>query len=373
MKIVFDARWIKAQSSGIGVYAREIMRRLPALAPGYEVVFLTREMFAHGPMSWKSQLLLPGYLDRIGADVFHSPNYMVPYLWRGKIVANIHDVIPLAVGGYAPKSLTSRLKWLYKWCLKMTVRRASAVVTVSMSARDDLVRVLGLKGGEVEKIKVVYNGADVGIEQNREIAKLRNRGICDGGENDRRGCLSYIDRPVACRTLLYVGRMDPYKNVPGLVCAFADAKKRVAFPLKLVIAGSHDPRYPDARAEAERLGVAEDVVFTGHVSDTELAALYRESDLLTHFSSYEGFGLPIVEAMRAGLPVICTDGGSQPEVAGGAAEVVKAGDESAMTGAMVDLLNDPARMDKMREAGYARAGFFTWDKCAAETVKLFNS
>jgi len=166
--------------------------------------------------------------------------------------------------------------------------------------------------------------------------------------------------------------MDPYKNVPGLVRAFAQARKRVPFPLKLTVAGASDPRYPEAREEAARLGAADDVAFAGHVSDAELAALYRGSDLLAHFSSYEGFGLPIVEAMRAGLPVICTDGGSQPEVAGGAAVVVPAGDEEAMARAVADVLMSPEKTGAMREAGRVRAAFFTWDKCAEETAEVLK-
>jgi glycosyltransferase involved in cell wall biosynthesis len=119
--------------------------------------------------------------------------------------------------------------------------------------------------------------------------------------------------------------------------------------------------------------VTDDIVFAGHVSDAELAALYRESDLLAHFSSYEGFGLPIVEAMRAGLPVVCTDGGSQPEVAGDAAEIVKAGDELALSGAIADILSSPEKMLGMRARGPARAANFSWEKCARETLAALLS
>jgi len=175
MRIVFDARWIRAQSSGIGVYAGEMSRRLPALMPDFEFVFMDSQMFPHGPLSWKSQLLLPKWLDKTGADVFHSPNYMIPYFWKGRIVANIHDVIPLAVAGYAPKSLTSRFKLLYKFCLKSTALKADAIITGSESARGDLVRILKLDGGVATKIKVIYDGADGG--GNRGTPEIRKRGM----------------------------------------------------------------------------------------------------------------------------------------------------------------------------------------------------
>ena len=379
MKIVFDARWIKRMSSGIGVYAREMMRHLPALAPDCEFVFLfqsqesaddaflnarmygnTRaEIVPFGPMSFKNQLQLPKLLNGLDADVFHSPNYMIPYYWkrkdgktRGRIIANVHDVIPLAVEDYAPRSLTSKFKFLYKYCLRRTVGTAATVITGSASARNDLIRILKLPEKAQGKIRVIWDGAD--------------------GEGAQPSRVSFDADDSRPRRLLYVGRSDPYKNVAGLVRAFADAQKRVPFTLKLYIAGAPDPRYPEAQEEAEELGVGSDVVFTGHISDSDLAALYRESDLLTHFSSYEGFGLPIVEAMRAGLPVVCTDGGSQPEVAGGAAEIVKAGDELSLAGAIADILSSPEKLLAMRTAGLARAKIFSWEKCAQETAKALT-
>ena len=380
MKIVFDSRWIKEKSSGIGVYAREMMRRLPALMPDSEFVFLFQSQAAaemalgegaaaalggatsckivpFGPMSAKNQLFMPKLLREMGADIFHSPNYMIPYTAFGHCqpplaVVNIHDVIPLVVENYAPKSRTSRMKFIYKFCLRQTVKHAAMVITGSESAKKDLSQTLNLPWRLSEKIHVIYDGADGGNAQPAPVA--------------------FDSDSARPRRLLYVGRMDPYKNVAGLVRAFADAEKRVPFPLKLTIVGATDPRYPEARDEAERLGVANHVDFADHVPDAELARLYCESDLLTHFSSYEGFGLPIVEAMRSGLPVICTNGGSQPEVAGGAAEIIKAGDELSMAGAIADLLCAPAKMLDMRAAGLERAKTFTWSKCAAETAKQLS-
>jgi glycosyltransferase involved in cell wall biosynthesis len=167
--------------------------------------------------------------------------------------------------------------------------------------------------------------------------------------------------------------MDPYKNVHGLVEAFAQARRRVAFPLRLVVCGPPDDRYPEARLAAQRLGVADDVRFTGFVSDEELARLYATADLLVHPSRYEGFGLQLVEAMKCGLPVCCTDGGSQPEIAGDAAVVVKAGDSLAMAEAVADILGDPAKQERMKAAGLARARNFEWNVCAERTAAIYRT
>ena len=380
MRAVFDSRWIYERPSGIGVYAREMMARLPGLLPELDFVFLfsdaaleQRHMaplaglrnvqpmrFPRGPLTLGSQLRLPGLLRELRPALFHTPNYMMPFLAfpdspgrAMKCIVNIHDVIPLVVEGYAPNSRTSRFRGVFRFCLAQSVRRADVVVTGSDASRRDLIASLALGTREAAKIQVVYDGA--------------------GG---RLGELAHdpVKTDAATpRTLLYVGRMDPYKNVHGLVEAFAQARRRVAFPLRLVVCGPPDDRYPEARLAAQRLGVADDVRFTGFVSDEELARLYATADLLVHPSRYEGFGLQLVEAMKCGLPVCCTDGGSQPEIAGDAAVVVKAGDSLAMAEAVADILGDPAKQERMKAAGLVRARHFEWDVCAERTAALYRT
>ena len=175
------------------------------------------------------------------------------------------------------------------------------------------------------------------------------------------------------RTLLYVGRMDPYKNVTLLVEALREIRALCPFPVRLRVVGPKDPRYPEAELRAAELGLSDAVEFTGFVSSAELAEAYRTADLLTHPSRYEGFGLQLVEAMRAGLPVLCTDGGSQPEVAGAAAVVVPRDDAHAFAEAAAALLRDPARLRALQTRGFARAPQFSWDRAARETLAVFRA
>ena len=175
------------------------------------------------------------------------------------------------------------------------------------------------------------------------------------------------------RTLLYVGRSDPYKNVPLLVEAFAAARARAPWPLRLVVAGSRDPRYPEAEDRARALGVADAVAFAGALPFPELVSCYREADLLVHPSRYEGFGLQIAEAFASGLPVICSDGGAAPEVAGVAARVVPlAGGAPAFAEAILSLLSDSAELARLREAGLRRAASFTWERAAREIAAAYD-
>ncbi len=377
---VIDARLVNEAPSGIGVYATEMLARIPRLAPdlrflalfrsaairtaamrGNASANLTAAILPYGPFSPQSQLLLPFFLRRAGAALYHTPNFIMPYLafprslgGRCRCIANIHDLIPLVVANYAPNSRTSKFRGVYRACVRETVRRSHAIVTGSQAAKADIVRVFGLDAMAAARCHVVFDGADLPAAAGHTPVKR-------------------VDDFASPRLLVYVGRMDPYKNIPLLVDAFARIRAACPFPVRLKVIGPKDPRYPEAERRAAELGVADDIVFTGFVTDAELAEAYRTADLLTHPSRYEGFGLPLVEAMAAGTPVLCTAGGSQPEVVGDAAAVVPADDSAAFADAAVAILCSPARQEELRRLGRARAGRFSWDETAHATLALYRA
>ncbi len=379
--MTLDARWIDPKPSGIGVYTRELIARLPRLAPDAAFRLLFRDAglaarttaeagvdgldnvevvtLPYGVFDPGGQLRLPWALRRLRCEVFHSPNYLIPYLafpagrpGRIRCVTTLHDVIPLLFRDHAPRSRKNRMFRLFVGCLRQSVRRSDAVLTVSEASRRDLVTALRLPPGDAQRVQTIYNGAGAGL--------------------DDRGRKPVAARPEEPRTLLYVGRLDPYKNVPLLVEAFAALRRRHPAPLRLQVVGPPDPRYPEAQRTAQRLGVAQEIRWTGFVSDEELAEAYRQADLLVHPSRYEGFGLQLVEAMRCGLPVVCTDGGAQPEVVGDAAVVVPAGDATALADAVAGLLADPGRLLDLQRRGLARAARFDWDRTAAEVLAVYR-
>lgn len=380
MNVVLDARWVLPEPSGIGIYTRELLARLPALEPSWQfrVLFRSRlvadrtlseaglqgrsnvhpTLLPYGVFAPSGQVRLPLALRRWRCDLYHSPNYMVPYLafprgraGRIRCVTTIHDVIPLIMPDHAPKSRKSRLFPLFVRCLRESVLRSDAVLTVSEASRRDLIASLRLGGDTATRIHVVHNGV--------------------GGTFSAEGRKPVATDPSAPRTLLYVGRLDPYKNVVRLVEAFAAVRGRLPFPLRLVLVGPPDRRYPEAANRALELGVVDAVRFTGFVTDSELTEAYRTADLLVHPSRYEGFGLQLVEAMRCGLPVLCTDGGAQPEVAGDAAVVVPANDTPALAAAMESLLTSPTRLCDLQRLGLVRATHFDWDSTAARTADVY--
>lgn len=382
---VFDARWVLPAPSGIGVYARELALRLPGLlaADGWRFAFLVRpdaprsfvdSLRALGPectvvevtappLSPKGMLFLPRLLRNLGADLFHAPNFVVPIasLRRGggaklRCVATIHDAIPLVVPDYAPASRTARMKPLFRMLLKAAATRADAVFSVSATSMLDIANALGLGMRDRARMRAVWNGVDPEFS---EIGRNRPPPRSPDGRSPA--------------TLLYVGRMDPYKNVPMLVEAFAAARAESPLPLKLVIAGSTDERYPEAERLAKSLGVSDCIEFTGGVPFSRLLELYRTADLLVHPSRYEGFGLQIAEAFASGLPALCSDGGALPEIAGDAAAVEPlAGGATAWGRRIARLINDPEALARMQKAGLERAAEFSWDRAAAAIAEAYR-
>ncbi len=381
MNVVLDARWINREPSGIGIYTRELLARLPRLAADwhFRILFRSPELawkalaeagladrpnvepvvLSYGIFSPEGQVRLPVALRRWNSRLFHSPNYLLPYLAfprrrRGRIrcVTTIHDVIPLLFPDHAPRSRKTRLFALFVRCLRESVLRSDAVLTVSEASRRDMVRALKLGERDAARVRVVYNGVSCAFQA--------------------QGRKAFATDPSAERTLLYVGRMDPYKNVVLLVEAYAQARARLPFPLRLRMVGAPDPRYPEALERARALGVEDGVRFTGFLDAKGLSEAYRNADLLVHPSRYEGFGLPLLEAMRSGLPVLCTDGGAQPEVVGDAAAVVPAGDRDALAAALGELLTCPARLEELQRRGQDRATCFHWDKTAQQVLEAYR-
>lgn len=382
MKIVVDARWIGPTPSGIGVYARELLRRLPFLAPSWkwhllfqtealrdsvlktcglqECENVTSEIIPYGIFSLTGILFkLPAKLISLSCDLFFSANFMIPYpaFSRGTpragapiCVSTIHDAIPIIVKNYAPRSKKSRMLPLFRHCLRMATSHSAAVITVSDTSRRDIIKALKLPANEASRIRTIYNGADAAY--------------CPSLKDDR--------ETAPTKVILYVGRLDPYKNVVTLVRAFAELHRKIETPVHLLLIGPADDRYPEAKNIAHDIGILDHVTFIHSATARELLSAYRAASILVSPSSYEGFGLPIIEAMKCGTPVICTTGGAQPEIADKAAIVIPPNDTAALMEAMRRILSSSELREKMAADGLQRARDFDWDKTAEKTLALFK-
>ena len=377
MKIGIDARWIFRETSGIGVYTAELIRHLAQIDRGNDyTLFFDRadamrqtqaELGALGAANFKTcdagcgifslrgQVKMPSLIKRLELDVFHSTNYMLPLpaFPRGRrgrtaAVITIHDLIPLVSPSAAPRALKARLMPLYRRLMREVVERSRLVITVSEHSRNDIIARLQCPP---ERVAAIPEGVAPRFrppaDSSRRFARRK-------------------------KVVLWVGRRDPYKNLPGLIEAFAilRASSREALELRLV--GPEDRRYPEADTLISALGLAGSVTKVGPVSDSAIVAEYQNASVFALPSFYEGFGLPVLEAMACGVPVVCSNRCSLPEICADAALLVEPGDSSALAAAMNRVLADPRLAMDLSARGLGQAAKFSWPETARRTLRAYE-
>jgi glycosyltransferase involved in cell wall biosynthesis len=244
-----------------------------------------------------------------------------------------------------------RLRPLWNLWFRAQCASARAVITVSDFSRQELLEFLPLPQAKVHRI---YNGVQPSTTT-LTAADVRSRfGL--------RGLI-----------ISYIGRHDPYKNIAGLIRAFRHLCQESASEVTLVIGGKIDPRYPEAQRLAASLGLERRVVFTDYLDDATRLALLRASSLFVFASRYEGFGLPPLEAMTEGIPVVASNAASLPEILGDAALFVAPDDVEGLARAMRIVLSNPALAQRLSKAGRERAAQFTWQACASAHLALYES
>lgn len=371
LHIVIDARWIFPKISGIGYYTQELIgaiaraisphrftllfsdtsvRDRTAAATGFDQnnAFRT-EIVTRGPYAPANHFAMPPLLRGLGADVYHSTNAMLPFCPLGRIkrVVTIHDLIPLLFRDHAPRAKKNRFYPVYKWLMHQTAAKADLIIAVSESTRNDIMAHLAIPAKRSDKVRVIYEGV-------RPEYTPAKRAPHDGV------------------VFLFVGRRDPYKNLPMLVESVAELRKE-GLPARLRVVGSDDPRYPEARERSAALGVDPFIEWSGYIPEEQLVSAYQQADVYVLPSRYEGFGLPVLEAMACGTPVICSKTSSLPEVAGDSALLIDPAVPSTLTAAMRRLINEQALRDDLSRRGRLRAARFSWDDTAVATLAAYES
>ncbi|MEM8782832.1 MAG: glycosyltransferase family 1 protein [Planctomycetota bacterium] len=356
--LTIDARYLAQPPSGIPRYTANLLDAIRVADPARKVRVLTHPVGplpetlanhgpfdvvvdAHRPRTPGEPLRWRKRLRRLRPSVLHCPDAFAP-LWLGpRVAVTLHDAIPLKpeLTHHAARSKKERFRAVWRAWLRTQARRADAVFTVSRHSADDLTRLLGLPPS---KLHVLYN--PVPPPDPPENPTVPNH---------------QDPNPADPPYLLCVGRFDPYKNAAGLVDAFA----RLPEPLRLVFVGPLDPRFPEAQRRVAALGMRERVAFRGAVDDATLHTLYAHAAALVMPSRYEGFGLPAIEAMHRGVPVVASDGGALPEIVDDAALVVDATDPARLAAAIARVIDEPTRRDALVAAGRRRVRAF-----APETI-----
>ncbi len=366
--IAIDGRFITPNISGIGRYSLGLLQGIAELKPSYKIVVLINQLtyipqnisnsgcfefiIVESPVrSLKNQIELPKLLRRHNISVYHIPDGFAPITpIQSRLILTIHDLIRIRCRKLLGKSKKVVFLALWKFWLRTQCNRASAIITVSAHSRNDIIDLMNVTP---EKLHVIYNGVKRHPETVNEKDIIRKYGLFEN-------------------VILYLGRVAPYKNVVSLVNAFSILVKSKVNAV-LMIAGAPDSRYPAVAMRVKQLGLEQKVIFTDQINDAELASIFAVSSVFVFPSLYEGFGLPPLEAMTYGVPVVSSNKTCLPEVLGNAAFFVDPTDPSEIADAILQVLQNNKLRNDLINKGLERAKMFTWEKAAEEHLKLYES
>lgn len=302
-------------------------------------VYSVRELVALAALLWRQKL-----------DLYHSTHYVLPAVIRSRVVVTIHDIIHLLY----PEFLPSRFAFLYaQRMIRRSLTRGDRIIAVSQNTKTDLMEHFDVDG---RRIHVIYNGVEDVFRHRlpeEELERwLRNLGIA---------------RPY----LLFVGNPKPHKNLDTVVQAYARARRLAPFDAPLVCVGNRSGSEFKIRQRAEHLGIADQVRLLGVVAQEALPAIYQGATLFLYPTLYEGFGLPVIEAMASGVAVITSNTSALKEIAEGYACLVDPLDINGMAKAIAHCMGDAEHRASLVKLGLRRAEDFRWEQTARKTLDLY--
>ena len=374
-RIGIDVTSALTQGGGIGRYTRELIRALAPLDSGKQYTFFSARVTENTPVPdplpagsaityrpsplserwlyriwYRLRFPLPVQLSTGTLDLFHSPDFVLPPVSSNiPTLLTVHDLSFVHYPDTFPETLVRYLNGVVPW----SVRRATHVLADSQSTKNDLVSLWHVPQ---DKITVLYSGVS---DAYRPI-------LDDTLVNRVRHTYGLGDRPY----ILSVGTVQPRKNYGMLIKAFAPVARQ--FPHVLAIAGGKGWLESEMMAEAQRQGIADRVLFLGFVADEDLPGLYNGSDLFAFPSLYEGFGLPVLEAMACGVPTLVSDRSSLPEVAGDAAIQLSPDDPEIWSTNLLSLLADGDSRRQRGAAGIHHAQNFSWERSARRLLMVYD-
>lgn len=304
------------------------------------------------PLSWFFwfEWSVPRALKRYGADVFFSPDSYTSLRTKTRSVMTVHDLIPLQHPG--------QVRWwardYYRFFIPRYVRRADHVVAVSEYTKHTIVDLLGVSP---QKISVAYNGCRAVFQPLQPEEQQGVRAEYTGGQ-------AYF---------FYTGAIHPRKNIPRLIGAFDLFKRRTAAPVKLLLAGRLAWQTGEVQAAWAGSRFRDDIVFVGYVEEEQLARLMASALALVYVSLSEGFGLPVLEALNTGTPVICSNCTALPEVAGSAALLVDPLSAPDIGLAMEKIFTSPALRQVLIQRGQEQRRLFDWDNAAHQVYEILSN
>lgn len=373
MRVAIDARYIREKPSGIGTYVKAMVDRLPHLATSDQFLFWTHPVAPRplsdapntrdvtvrpGPNSPAAVLWPNRYSQTADVDVFHSPHNLMSRGMRCPTVVTVLDVMAIDHPGWHLQGFERlALRLYYPQAVWRALRHATRLIVPSLATAD---RICALVPEAGARLHVIWLAPDRCFHPAPDRADAQRRA----------SALTGMDDPY----LLVVGADSPAKRHALALAAFAAAAPK---PWRLVMLqrpGTHDHarRLSRLKQLARRLHVEDRVIWLPHAPQDDVAALIQNAGALMQPSIYEGFGLPVLEAMACGCPVVATNIAPFREIADGAALLVPPDDVGALASAVREVVTSPDRRRSMVESGLARAGQFSWDRCARETLDVYR-
>ena len=368
MNIGINALSIRNQYAGIGVYTINLIKALSQIDQNNRyVLFLYPENYhgfkveqdnfenvlVHAPFHkyymWE-QLYLPFLVKKKQIDIIHGPRSVLPLLCKIKSVVTIHDLAFLLF----PEVMKFNPFNYWSVFVKRSALKADHIISVSESTKKDIVRSYNISEHKITVTHEACNNSFKRIEDESTLKRISQK----------------YNLPE--RFILYVGTIEPRKNLNVLLEAMDILKKKYNLDIKLIMAGKRGWLYAGFFDTLQRLGLGNNVIFTGYVPDEDLPGIYNLAEVFVYPSKYEGFGFPLLEAMSCGVPVIASNVSSIPEVLGDAGILVRHDDPKEFAHKIYELLTDKEIRVKMSSKGFERIKFFSWEKVAKETLKVYE-
>lgn len=372
LSIVIDARMYGLEHAGIGRYVMNLVHQLEREdKKNHYFLFLRKKYYRNldfknprfkkilveiSHYSFKEQLLLPGILKKIKPDLVHFPHFNVPIFWQGKYIVTIHDLIKHQSKGTETTTRLPFLYWpkyvFYRLIVFLAIKRAKKIITPSNWWKKELIKRYNLKPN---KITVTYEGADEFL--NKKLTK---------------GPKLLKEYSITKPFVIYTGNLYPHKNVLRLVKAIALLNQTNKKQLSLVIACARDIFMERFKKEIENIKRDIQVVLAGFVPTEDLIALYQEAEAFVTPSLLEGFGLPGLEAMSSGTPVIASKASCLPEIYGEAAVYFNPLNVNDIAKKIKELVGNEKKRQVLIQKGFEQVKKYSWQKMAKETLKVYQ-
>ncbi len=375
MKIGIDARFFGPGGKGLGRYSQKLVEELEKVDYANQyVVFLTKENWdlyqpknpnfkkALADVRWYTldeQLQMPKILNKYNLDLVHFLHFNVPVMYRKPFVVTIHDLILLEYPTRKASKLGTVMYWIknfaYRRVISFAARGSERVIAISEYTKQAVMRQFGITESKVD---MIYEGVD--LEKfnpvNKEPFDFEKVGVEKGNY------------------LMYVGNAYPHKNIDGLIRGFQELIGREGIDpnLKLVIVGKTDYFFQQLIDLANELGLSDRIVFPGFVPDEEMIDLFENTAAYVFPSFYEGFGLPPLEAMAMGAPILLSNRTCLPEIFGESAEYFDPGNSGELVDAMERMLKDPSIAERQKQFIEPTLAKYSWEQMAKETVDVYN-